>query len=151
MEKWYVLEFVTRIMHTTRKTKSPLFYTSFFAYKFCGNIYNNDFLEEVTFQTNLYNTQHSTTGFKVAVKKRGSSKISYKKVAPVAVSEIRKVFGIILYMGVHKFPNRRLYWGSETNVPFIEDAMSRNRFEEILSILHFSDNEQIPRPECTKL
>ena len=46
-------------------------------------------------------------------------------------------------MGIHKLPNRRLYWENKTRVPLIADAMSRNRFEEVLSALHFNDNEQI--------
>ena len=43
-------------------------------------------------------------------------------------------------MGVHKLPNRRIYWGTFTNVPVISETMTRNRFDEILSILHFNDN-----------
>ena len=46
----------------------------------------------------------------------------------------------MLYMGVHKLPNRRIYWGTFTNVPVISETMIRNRFDEILSILHFNDN-----------
>lgn len=62
----------------------------------------------LTFQENLHNTQHSTTGFKMAIKKQGLSNISYKKVAPATVSDIRKVFDNILYMGAHKLPNQIL-------------------------------------------
>ena len=43
-------------------------------------------------------------------------------------------------MRVHKLPNRRIYWGTFTNVPVISETMTRNRFDEILSILHFNDN-----------
>ena len=100
-------------------------------------------LDEITFQTNIYNIQHSTTGYKVRVKKRRTSDISSKKVTNITKSEIKKLIGIILYMGVHLLPNRRHYWGNKIRVSFIADAMTRNRFEEILSVLHFNNNEQM--------
>ena len=52
-----------------------------------------------------------------------------------AETEIKKVIGIILFMGIHKLPNRRLYWGNKT--------MTRNRFQKILAILHFNDNNSM--------
>ena len=56
------------------------------------------------------------------------------------VNELKKVFGIILFMGIEKFPSRRLYWKSSTLSKFIAGAkISRNLFEEILSILHFNE------------
>ena len=51
-------------------------------------------------------------------------------------------------MGIHKLPNCRMYWGRKTCVPFIADTMSRNRFEEVLSILHFNDNEQLQKHDA---
>ena len=104
----------------------------------------DELLEEITFQTNMYNTQRSSNGYKVAVKRRRSSDTSYKKISTVTKAEIIKFIGIVLYMGIHKLPNRRLYWGNKTQVPLIAEAMSRNRFEEILSILHFNDNQLLP-------
>lgn len=46
-------------------------------------------------------------------------------------------------MGIHNLPNHRLYWGNKTYVPFIADEMTRNRFQEILGILHFNDNNNM--------
>ena len=43
-------------------------------------------------------------------------------------------------MGIHKLPNCRMYWGNFTHIPAISTTMTRNRFDEILSILHFNDN-----------
>ncbi len=43
-------------------------------------------------------------------------------------------------MGVHKLPNRRMYWGNFTHVPATSETMPQNRFDEILSILHTNDN-----------
>ena len=111
--------------------------------KFVEMFLTDELIESITFHTNLYNTQRATAGYQVAVKKRRSSDISNKKVKPVSISEIKRLIGIILYMGIHKLPNRRLYWGNKTYVPFIADAMTRNRFQEILSILHFNDNNSM--------
>ena len=49
-------------------------------------------------------------------------------------------------MGVYKYPNRRMYWGQSIYVPFISEAMNRNRFEEILSILHSNNNSKNKPP-----
>ena len=49
-------------------------------------------------------------------------------------------------MGVHKYPNRHMYWGQSIYVPFISEAMNRNRFEEILSILHSNNNSKNKPP-----
>ena len=57
-------------------------------------------------------------------------------------------------MGVHKLPNRRMYWGTFTNVPDISETMASNRFDEILSILHFNDNNLVSSstsPDLNKL
>ena len=59
------------------------------------------------------------------------------------VSKIKQTIGIILSMGVCKLLNRRMYWGSSTAVPIISESMTRNRFEDIFSILHFNDNEKV--------
>ena len=59
---------------------------------------------------------------------------------PVTVEEVKRFVGIVLYMGIHKLPNCRMYWGKCTHVPAISLTMSRNRFDKILSILHFNDN-----------
>ena len=63
-----------------------------------------------------------------------------KTAQTVEVEKLKKVFCVILFMGIEKFPNRRLYWKSFTLSKFISDAnISRNWLEEILSILHFND------------
>ncbi|XP_066933930.1 uncharacterized protein [Clytia hemisphaerica] len=112
--------------------------------EFVNLFLTDDFLEEIIFQTNLYNTQRSNSGYKVAVRLPGSTERAKRRVDPVTKEELRKVIGIILYMGIPKLPNRRMYWSPFTRVPIIADAMTRNRFEEILAILHFNDNEEMP-------
>ena len=104
----------------------------------------NELIGDIAFQTNLYNIQRSIDGYKVAVKKGENWAISHRRITPpVANAEIKRLFGIMFYMGIINYPNR--YWGEKTRIPFIADTMSRNRFEDILAILHFNDNMQCPR------
>ena len=50
-------------------------------------------------------------------------------------------YGIYLYMGLVHLPWYRDYWRKdEFGQPFVRNAMSRNRWEEILRNLHFSNN-----------
>ena len=98
---------------------------------FFSLFFNDKLLEDITFQMNVYNTASAND--------KGT-----KPAPPMEVNELKKVFGIISFMGIEKFPSRRLYWKSPTLSKFIADAkISRNLFEEILSILHF--NEKIYR------
>lgn len=102
---------------------------------------DEEFFQHLVFETNRYNVQRSTNGFPTAV--NGSNKkkrTSFKLLRPVSIEEMKCFFGIALYMGVQKLPNRRMYWNPFAQVPAISTSMTRNRFEEILSILHFNDN-----------
>ena len=57
--------------------------------------FNDELLEDITFQTNFYNTASAND--------KGT-----KPAPPVEVDELKKVFGIVLFMGIEKFPNRQL-------------------------------------------
>ena len=48
---------------------------------------------------------------------------------------------ICLYMSVVDLPFRRMYWSRATRQPIVANALSINRFEEILSLLHVNDNQ----------
>ena len=64
--------------------------------------------------------------------------------SPPTVAE-RKAVIAILFSGYHSLPARRHYWSSDPDlhVEFIARVMSRNRFEAILSVLHFTDNQRL--------
>ena len=64
----------------------------------------------------------------------------------VTVDELKVVVGILLISGYNTVPRRRLYWSCENDVrnDMIANAMSRNRFDEILSKLHCADNALLP-------
>ena len=95
---------------------------------FFSLFFNDEFLEDITFQTNVCNTSSAND--------KGT-----KSGPPLEVDELKKVFGMILLMGIEKFPNRRLYWKPSTFSKFISDAnISCNRLEETLLILYFNDN-----------
>ena len=51
---------------------------------------------------------------------------------------------LLLVMSYHVLPSFRDYWSTQPDlrVPYVSSVMSRNRFEEIRSALHFSDNEK---------
>ena len=57
--------------------------------------FTDEILNHITFQTNLYNNE--------ILHAKGT-----KPVSPVSREEIKKLFGIILFMGIEKFPNRRM-------------------------------------------
>lgn len=58
--------------------------------------------------------------------------------------EIMTFLGIVLYMGLKKLPRMTDYWSKN---PLYSDQvssrMSRNRFELLLRMIHFNDNENI--------
>ena len=64
----------------------------------------------------LPSTQRSTKGYKVAVTSNGKIRRFYENIAAVTVSEMKRFFGIILLMGDHQLPNRRIYLGNFTHV-----------------------------------
>ncbi|CAG5000267.1 unnamed protein product [Parnassius apollo] len=62
---------------------------------------------------------------------------------PTDRHEIKRFFGLILYMGLVRLPKLSYYWSKDKILgqTFPRTVMSRNRFEIILQYLHFSDNE----------
>ncbi|XP_048106446.1 piggyBac transposable element-derived protein 2 [Alosa alosa] len=60
----------------------------------------------------------------------------------VTSEEMQIFLGINMIMGYIRYPKARMYWSSEDGLRLgiIADAMSVNRFEQILSYLHFVDN-----------
>ena len=94
--------------------------------------FDDEVLEHITFQSNLYRQQNELSGS--------------KKLKPLLLEELKLFIGIILYMGVVKMSSKRNYWAADTRQQVVADTLSRNRFEEILRILHFSDNNQSTKP-----
>ena len=75
---------------------------------FLSLFFNDELLEDITFQTNVYNTASANNE-------------ETKPAQPLKVDELKKVFCVILFMDIEKFPNRRLYWKSFTLSKFIAE------------------------------
>ena len=47
-----------------------------------------------------------------------------------------------------KLPNRKMYWNTRCSSELSSKAMLRNRFDKIMMVLHFNDNNEIrPRDD----
>lgn len=68
---------------------------------------------------------------------------SVRKVPNIEIEDISKVIGIALYMGMFKLPNCMIYWNRRSGNKMVPDAMSGNRFDEIMIVLHFKDSNAI--------
>lgn len=64
---------------------------------------------------------------------------------PTTRDEIKKFIGIIVYMSIVTFPELSLYWSkSKLYVnSFVRNLMTRERFEVVLSCLHFRDSTDV--------
>ncbi|CAK9801709.1 PiggyBac transposable element-derived protein 4 [Anthophora quadrimaculata] len=59
-------------------------------------------------------------------------------------NEIKRSFGLIIWMGLVRLPKIHLYWSrnEEYHQAFPSTVMSRNRFKLLLRFIHFSNNEE---------
>ncbi|XP_040064667.1 piggyBac transposable element-derived protein 2-like [Ixodes scapularis] len=86
---------------------------------------DHDLLEFLTFETNRYRIQVNRT-----------------RILPLSVPKMRKFIGIVLYMSVVDLPFRRMYWSANTRQADVANCMTRNTFDEILSLIHASHNNE---------
>ncbi|XP_072142318.1 piggyBac transposable element-derived protein 2-like [Dermacentor andersoni] len=89
------------------------------------NLVDSDLIEFLTFETNRFRTQENRT-----------------RILPVSVLEMRTFIGIVLYISVVDLPFRRRYWSANTRQADIADCMTRNRFDEIMSLFHAGNNDE---------
>lgn len=59
-------------------------------------------------------------------------------------NEIKRFFGLIIWMGLIRLPKIELYWSKYEgyNLTLPRTIMPRNRFELLLRFIHFSNNEE---------
>ena len=59
--------------------------------------------------------------------------------------EIRVFIAILLISGYSEVPRRRMYWSLDTDVrnDAIAEAMTMDRFDEIMRYIHLSDNNNL--------
>lgn len=65
-------------------------------------------------------------------------------------AEMKRFFGILLWMGLVRYPNLQNYWSRrDIYSNKVCNVMSRNRFQILLSMWHFHDNDDLE--DTTKL
>lgn len=100
---------------------------------------NENILNTIVIETNRY----------------ASQKIAEKVISPHSrigkwqdtnIIEMKKFLGLLIWTGLVPLPSYELYWSNSfifsTN---FGQVMSRNRFEILIQMLHFSDNSQIDK------
>lgn len=83
-------------------------------------------VDNIVYQSNLYATQNN-------------------KNLKLTENELYAFLGINFCMGYNKLPSYKLYWNTseDLNVRSISKAMSRDRFQEILSNIHVNNNANL--------
>ena len=63
----------------------------------------------------------------------------------VTLQELKAFLGLLIAMSIHRLPSLRNYWSSDwvLGVPAFAKIMARNRFLDIWSNLHLSDNTKL--------
>ena len=70
---------------------------------------------------------------------------SGKRVPEPSTEELKAVLAIQFFSGHHTVPARRDYWSLDPDLheEFVAKVIARNRFEAILSVIHFADNMKL--------
>nr|XP_033335543.1 piggyBac transposable element-derived protein 4-like [Megalopta genalis] len=93
----------------------------------------DELMEEIAEQTNIYAAQKIEAGYTQRL----------AKWTETSKSEIKRLLGLVLWMGLVKLPAIHHYWSNDPAYlqTFPRAVMSRNRFELLLRMLHFADNK----------
>jgi hypothetical protein len=88
-------------------------------------LFNATILAMIVTSTNIYGNAH----------------VSKQVWQDVNTVEINKFIGIVLYMGILRQPDFKSYWSRDEKYhrSWVSKRMSRNRFQQIWSALHFVD------------
>lgn len=65
----------------------------------------------------------------------------------LSVEELKSFFGILLLSGYNKLTSERHYWSRDEDlgVSLVKNAMSRNRYQVLKSMVHFCNNLEAPQ------
>nr|CAH7752331.1 unnamed protein product [Callosobruchus chinensis] len=102
---------------------------------------DDEILQIMTDQTNLYATQKLVSTDDIS---EGSRLHAW---TPTDKEEIKKFVGIIGYMGLVRLATMDRYWSKRKKIyqnSIVGQIMSRNRFELLLNMWHFTDNDMCP-------
>ncbi|CAH2009193.1 unnamed protein product [Acanthoscelides obtectus] len=103
---------------------------------------DDEIIQIITDQTNLYASQKLLN---IDDTSEGSRLHAW---TPINKEEIKKFIGIIGYMGLVKLPTMDRYWTKTKKIyhnSVVGQIMSRNRFELLLNMWHFTDNDMCPK------
>jgi len=67
--------------------------------------------------------------------------------ARITMGELRKAVGILMYISVVRMPNTRMFWNKSMGHSAVNAVLTRDRFEEIIRLLHMSNNTEQPTRE----
>lgn len=95
--------------------------------------------------TEIFNNLFDSDIIKLFVSHSNSYASKKNKLGNISEEEMRAFFGILLLSGYVSVPRRRMYWevSSDSRNEMVAGALSRNRFEYILSNLHCCENDQL--------
>ncbi|CAH1975477.1 unnamed protein product [Acanthoscelides obtectus] len=101
---------------------------------------DDEIINEMVNQTNLYATQVLFEAEDVSRESR------LHRWVPTDKGEMLKFIGIVAYMGMVRMPSLEKYWSTDElfQISIIPKVMSRNRFQLLLRMWHFSDNNDCP-------
>ena len=88
--------------------------------------FDSNLFDHIAQETNLYSVQTSGKSINTNAK------------------EIEQFVGILVEMGILKYPQYRMYWDPTTRIPLIANVMGLTRFENIKRYFHLNDNSQTP-------
>lgn len=103
---------------------------------FFSAVVPDSIFEMIADETNLYATQTLTN-----TDAGPSSRLHEWN--PTDTAEIKKIFGLITWMGLFNLPTLAEYWTQDPMFKntFASNVMSRNRFEVLMRMVHFADND----------
>ncbi|XP_018572737.1 piggyBac transposable element-derived protein 4-like [Anoplophora glabripennis] len=110
-------------------------------FEFFSVFLDKDVINLMVEQTNLYATQVICSGEDIPKSSR------LHQWTPTTHEEMLKFLGLVGYMGLVKMPTIRHYWSRKRLFRcngVVSNTMSRNRFELLLLLWHFSDNDLCP-------
>lgn len=94
---------------------------------FFEKFFSEDLLDSICSETNRY----------AATKGKDSFRLDAR--------ELKLFLALLLASGYVRFPRKRMFWetAEDVSIRCLSEAMSRNRFEEILRYLHLADNSNL--------
>lgn len=92
---------------------------------------SDELISHIVAQSKLYATQKNCPNF------------------DVTGNEMKVFIGILFLSGYHSLPQQDMYWeqAPDVGVPFVYNAMTRQRFKDIKRFLHLNDNSKIDKTD----